>query len=269
MHKENASAFADVVSKFSWFKNKKFRFFVVTLPYTVIGIVFAFLEVWYCRTPWCVIKSATKKMEGLSGGMDFVNSVLLGNAVLVVIVSAIFFLFKDSLLDFGKLKDISEHIEQTVLDIVGSTINAHKEKGYPATFVAASKSDFMDLKLANNTLGAFSKRTYQLAYMLIFLSTAWAILDFPLKIIPRTASAWNEERLILGMFLSSLTIITISVYGMLFIPIKLLRGNVRGSLQENNIRKKYSQFVQESEESSTEQTVREAIHRIDKIFPPS
>ncbi len=234
----------------------------------MIGLVSVFLGLWYLCTPSCAIKSAIEKLEGSSGGIEFIHAVLLGNAVLVVIVSAIFFLFKDSLLDFGDFEKIIEHIKETVLAMMGSEYSTHINKGYPDMFVAASKSDFMDLKLPNDTLGAFSKKTQQVAYVLIFLSTAWAILDFPLKVIPRSENIWREYRLIVGLFLSSLTIITIGFYGMLYIPVKLLRGNVRESLQEDNIKRKYYQFIKESAESNTAQKAQEVIRRIDSILPP-
>lgn len=271
MHIKTYSVFSDVVSKFSWFRNHRFRNFVATLPYVVIGFVFLFLEIWYLCTPASTIKNAIVKLEGSSGGMDFKESVLLGNAVLVVIVSAIFLLFKDSLLDFGKFKETVEHIEKTILAIINknkSESSLHVERGYPDMFVAESTDDFMALKLPNNTLGTFSKRTYQIAYMLIFLSTAWAILDFPLRVVPTTANMWQEYRIILGLFLSSLAIMTIGIYGVLYIPVKLLRANVRESLQEDNIIRKYFQFVRESEESNTKQKAQEAIQRIDEIIPP-
>jgi hypothetical protein len=217
----------------------------VTAPYWVVCLILAILLFWYWQTPAPVIKQTVKSLEFVShDGFDFILAVLTANAVLIILVAAISILFKDSLINFANIENVEEELNKTVMEIVSKySLPEHKEKKYPEIFFAVSLDDFKSLEHPNRSLHHFSQREQQISYALIFLSASWALIDFPLRVIPRTCTLWCQYRLIIGLILVALLIMTISVFGFFFIILKYLRYKIAKCLRWTNVRNQYLKFV--------------------------
>ena len=221
------SVFSGVVTLYQIFGNRFFRFFFHNLSW--LFVILGFFLTWHLLTPSIRAKLNSTDLRN----NDLYLIFLTANAVLIVMVTSLRYFYKDTLLKFDKVHEIVNTVRDYILKLPEVSLSDEKRK-HTEYFIENSREDFEFLQNPNESLGIFSLKAHITSIILIFLSTAWAVLDTPFNALscdPSAPGFWSEHRFVIGYFLVALSLITITLHGVIYLLLLILRKYVSGSLK--------------------------------------
>lgn len=245
MHRKSrkrVSVFSGVATLYQVFGNRWFRYSFHNLSLFLV-VLSAFLT-WLFLTPQTQLKLNVADIR--KGELYLV--ILTANAVLVVIVTSLRYFYKDTLLKFDNVTEIVTTIRDFVMGLPNVASSDEKAKQAAEDFIENSREDFEFLQNPNASLEMFSSRAHIVSTILIFSSTAWAVLDAPFNAIafdPSVPGVWAQHRIVIGYFLVALSFTTITLHGAIYFLLLLLRKYVGWSLREKNVIRNFNKAEDE------------------------
>jgi|GEM_PF-5269716 len=234
--RKQKSIFSGVVRKFGWFDYPKFVSFFKFLPFVIALIIIIILFI------FCDFQRLNRIMAEFEKSGEhlllFNIIILTGNAVLIVIVSSLYYFYRENLLKFENLDKIKEEIPRVINAINQGTEN----QALKGDFTQNSFEDLQFLRGLNNAITRFSSNAHLLSAGLIFISSAWAVFDEPMCLLSLWSDCWERYRLSIGISLIFLTFSNIFLHGIMFLIIIHIKYLIGKSLSRENIEKQFREY---------------------------
>jgi hypothetical protein len=162
---------------------------------------------------------------------------LSSNAICLVIISSVFYLYKDTLINIIPETDLTSLIQEIVKQISKKDDDVNVKD-----FIDKSKEDYQSISKHNRTTRIMHRNTYFIELGLVFFSTALCLLDYYWN---ATSTTWKSCRFFYIIEFNFVLFVTMTYHSIIVGLQYWLKHTVISSAERQNMEKMWHAYRKE------------------------